>query len=139
MMRVAVAAVLLGAICASANPRHLLDDTVKVHLTPLPLAGPATMQVIVLLPADHALQASLGTAHARQAYFVDGTVQPRHLCYHAQVVVLHVQMNGAASIASGYINPMTVHNAIFGFAQAPKEGRHLLDDTVKVTFDLGHK
>jgi hypothetical protein len=44
-----------------------------------------------------------------------------------------LQANGAASIASGYINPMTVHNAIFGFAQAPKSGRHLLQDpTVKV-------
>jgi hypothetical protein len=45
---------------------------------------------------------------------------------------MRMQVNGAASIASGYINPMTVHNAIFGFAQAPKSGRHLLDDTVKV-------
>ena len=37
------------------------------------------------------------------------------------------QMNAAASISEGYINPMTVHNAIFGFAQAPKSGRHLLE------------
>jgi hypothetical protein len=43
-----------------------------------------------------------------------------------------LQENGAASIANGYVNPMTVRNAIFGFAQAPKSGRHLLDDTVKV-------
>ena len=45
---------------------------------------------------------------------------------------MHSQANGAASIAEGYLNPMTVQNAIFGFAQAPKFGRHLLDDTVKV-------
>ena len=52
--------------------------------------------------------------------------------HNAAVVHDNGQMNGAASIASGYINPMTVHNAIFGFAQAPKEGRHLLDETTKV-------
>ena len=45
---------------------------------------------------------------------------------------MHAQMNGAASIAEGYISPKTVQNAIFGFAQAPKMSRHLLDDTVKV-------
>ena len=49
---------------------------------------------------------------------------------------MHAQINGAASIAEGYISPQTVHNAIFGFAQAPKTGRHLLDDTVKVLPEL---
>ena len=58
-MRVAVAAVLLGAICASANPRHLLDDTVKVRarLAPLRLSSFSGLQGGVHALAQPLIQA----------------------------------------------------------------------------------